>query len=435
GLPDSTLKSRGLNLQWTEQISDVWRSELLLSRQQVELDQRGVWLVDATHPFGCFGWASVKVSGNAACGTRLWDRFTTTTFSPALTARFRMGAAAHVAQVGVDLERTRDDAYMAFPNGFGNLDLALYDYPSASYAAWVEPTAPNPPDQRNTYRSRTVYVQDQIDVGAWHLLASLRHSDIRVTDVNASPVFGQNNVTDNRKLTPRLGVVRDLSASVSAYAGLSQGVKVPVGNIFSTPPKPETSQQKELGLRVKDLGGLSGSLAWFDLARENVAVGDPANPGKSRQSGLQRSRGLELDLRWQASPSLTWLAQASRMKARIEEDTTAANVGKVLFNVPERSARVAVRHDWLQGVAAGFSAGLGVTHHGRLAGDTLNTYFTPAATLWDAQVGYRIGDARYALRVDNLADRKYFVPSTYFSGGQVIPARPRTVQASANFAF
>jgi iron complex outermembrane recepter protein len=107
----------------------------------------------------------------------------------------------------------------------------------------------------------------------------------------------------------------------------------------------------------------------------------------------------------------------------------------VLFNVPERSARVAVRHDCLQGVAAGFSAGLGVTHHGRLAGDTLNTYFTPAATLWDAQVGYRIGDARYALRVDNLADRKYFVPSTYFSGGQVIPARPRTVQASANFAF
>lgn len=435
GLPDSTLKSRGVNLQWDEQLNDVLSSQLLLSRQSVELDQRGVWLVDATNLAGCFGWATAGATGNAACGTRLWDRFTTTTVSPALTARYRTGSMQHTAQVGVDLERTRDDAYMAFPNGFGNLDLAAYNLPSASYAAWVEPTAPNPPDQRNTYRSRTLYVQDQIDVGAWHLLASLRHSDIRVTDVNASPVFGQNNVSDNRKVTPRLGVVRDLPGGLSAFAGLSNGVKVPVGSLFTTPPKPETSQQKELGLRLKDAGGLSGSLAWFDLARENVAVSDPANPGKSRQSGLQRSRGVELDLRWQASPALTWLAQATRMKARIEQDTTAANVGKVLFNVPERSARIAVRHDWLHGTAAGLSAGLGLSHHGRLAGDTTNTHFTPAATVWDAQLGLRAGDARYALRIDNLADKRYFVPSTYFSGGQVIPARPRTLQASATFAF
>ncbi len=435
GQPDNTLESRGVNLQWTQQFNDVWSGQLLLSRQNVELDQRGMWLVNALHPFGCFGWASAGATGNAACGTRLWDQFSTTTVSPALTARFGTGAAQHTAQVGVDWERTRDDAYMAFPNIFGNLDLAAYNLPSASYAAWVEPTVPNPPDQQNTYHSRTIYVQDQMDLGGLHLLVSLRQSDIKITDVNVSPVFGQNNVTENRKFTPRFGAVYDWTAQLSTFAGVSHGVKVPVGNIFSTPPKPETSLQKEIGLRLKDVGGLSGSLAWFDLARENVAVGDPANPGKSRQTGLQRSRGVEADLRWQASPSLAWLAQVTRMKARTEEDTTTANVGKVLFNVPERSARIAGRYEWLQGPAAGLSAGLGLTNHGRLAGDTLNTFFTPSATLWDAQLGYKAGAGRYALRIDNLADKKYFVPSAYFSGGQVIPARPRTLQVSANFAF
>lgn len=435
GQPDNTLKSRGINLQWTQQLDEVWSSQLLLSRQTVELDQRGMWLVNATNAAGCFGWGSAGATGNAACGTRLWDQFSTTTVSPALTARYQAGQARHTAQIGADWERTRDDAYMAFPNGFGNLDLATYNLPGASYAAWVEPTVPNPPDQQNIYRSRTVYAQDQIDLGAWHLLVSLRHSDIKVTDVNVSPVFGQNNVTSNRKLTPRFGAVYDWTAQVSTFVGISHGVKVPVGNIFSTPPKPETSLQKEIGLRLKDLGGVSGSLAWFDLARENVAVADPANPGKSRQTGLQRSRGIEADLRWQASPALALISQVTRMTARTEEDTTAANVGKVLFNVPERSARLAGRYEWLQGPVGGLSAGLGLTHHGRLAGDTTNTFFTPAATLWDAQLGFKASGARYALRIDNLTNKKYFVPSAYFSGGQVIPARPRTVQASANFSF
>ncbi|MBK6717101.1 MAG: TonB-dependent receptor, partial [Burkholderiales bacterium] len=344
------------------------------------------------------------------------------------------GTAQHTAQLGMDWESSRDHEFMAYPNGFGNLDLATYNLPSASYATWSEPAAPDEADQmNNTYRSRTLYVQDQIDIGAWHLLASLRHADIRVSDV--SVVFGQNNVSENRKFTPRFGAVYDWTGQISTFAGVSRGMRVPLYSIFSTPPKPETSLQKEIGLRLKDLGGVSGSLVWFDLARENVAVGDPANPGKSRQTGLQRSRGVEADLRWQATPELAVLAQATRMKARTEEDTNAVNVGKALFNVPESSARIAGRYEWLQGPAAGLSAGLGLTRHGRLAGDTANTFFTQAATLWDAQLGYKVDGARYALGVSNLTDRQYFVPSTYFGGGQVIPARPRTFQASANFSF
>jgi iron complex outermembrane receptor protein len=435
GQPDNTLKSTGLNLQWSQQIDAVWSSQVLLSHQKVELDQRGMWLVNALHPFGCFGWASAGATGNAACGTRLWDEFATTTLSPALTARLATGAVQHTAQIGADFERTRDDAFMAFPNFFGNLDLAAYDLPSTAYATWVEPTAPNPPDQQNTYRSRTVYAQDQMDVGAWHLLVSLRHSDIRVVDVNPSPIFGQNNVSTNRKLTPRFGAVYDWNSRFSSFAGVSHGVKVPVGNIFSTPPKPETSTQKELGLRLKDVAGLSGSLVWFDLARENVAVADPVNLGKSYQAGLQRSRGVEADLRWQASPALALIGQASRLRARTEEDSNPASVGKILFNVPQRSGRLAAHYDWLNGPVNGLSAGLGLTKQGRLAGDAANSFFTPAATVFDAQLGYKLGQARYALRIDNLTDKQYFVPSTYFGGGQVIPARPRTVQATANFSF
>jgi iron complex outermembrane receptor protein len=53
----------------------------------------------------------------------------------------------------------------------------------------------------------------------------------------------------------------------------------------------------------------------------------------------------------------------------------------------------------------------------------------------DAQVSYQSKQLRYGLAVSNLLDKQYLVPSAYFGGGQVTPATPRSVTASAVFSF
>jgi iron complex outermembrane receptor protein len=83
----------------------------------------------------------------------------------------------------------------------------------------------------------------------------------------------------------------------------------------------------------------------------------------------------------------------------------------------------------------GLGVGLGLKHHGALKGDAANTFETPAATVFDAQVSYRVRSARLGLVVDNLTDRKYWVPSRYFGGGQVTPAPRRSVAATASWQF
>ena len=65
----------------------------------------------------------------------------------------------------------------------------------------------------------------------------------------------------------------------------------------------------------------------------------------------------------------------------------------------------------------------------------LPSFFTPATTVWDAQVSYQTRNARYGVAVSNLLDAQYFVPSAYFGGGQLMPAAPRTITASAVFSF
>ena len=68
-----------------------------------------------------------------------------------------------------------------------------------------------------------------------------------------------------------------------------------------------------------------------------------------------------------------------------------------------------------------------------LKGDAGNTYETPAATVFDAQASYRVGSVRLGLVLDNLTDRKYWVPSRYFGGGQVTPAPRRSVAATVSW--
>ncbi len=226
-----------------------------------------------------------------------------------------------------------------------------------------------------------------------------------------------------------------MTPQVSTFVGYSEDIKVPILAKFATPPKPEESKQTEIGFRLKDLNGVSATLAWFDLIRKNAAVADTANPSFSIQTGLQQSRGVDLDLRWQASSSLSLIAALTSQTAVIVQDTTVARVNKQLFNVPKQTARLAGRYDVNGGDWAGLGFGLGVTHHSSLPGDTTNTFFTPSATVADAQVSYKLRDMKLGLSISNLFDKKYYVPSAYFGGGQVIPALPRTVSATANFSF
>jgi iron complex outermembrane receptor protein len=427
GLPDTVQESDGINIRWDQRLNDVWSFQLIAGRNSADIDQRGVFVTP-------FGVAPLTGSTTSLAGVRLWNGIDTTSLSPSLTGKFVTGVARHTLSAGVDYEKTTDNAFMTFSNGFGGT-LGSIDLLAPNFPAWVEAPTPSPADQQNIYKSTVAYVQDQIDIGSWHLLGSLRHSRISVTDVN--PAFGYNNRSTNTKTTPRLGAVYDVNSQVSVFAGHSQAIKVPLFGYYLTPPKPEEFKQTEVGLRFNSLGGVSATVALFDLTRHNATVTDPTTFA-AYQTGQQRSKGLDADVRWQATPELVWVAAYSHQTAKTTEDAFApSQVGQPLFNVPEQQLRLAARYDVRSGALAGWGAGLGLTHRSKLRGHAANTpaFFTPAVTVFDAQVSYRTQAARYAIAIGNLTNKQYYAPAAYFSGGQVIPALPRTVSLSAQFSF
>jgi iron complex outermembrane receptor protein len=434
GLPDTTQKSRGLNVQWTQVLSDDWTLKALAAHSTAEVDQRGVFPFPygRTSLFGSGFGSSVNLAG-----LRLWEKLTSDTLQVSLNTSIKSGSALHRISFGVDRDETRDDAFLAFANSpsFTPVNLLSYVRP-----AWGEPAVPAAANQQqNRSTSTVVFVQDQIQVGSWHLHGSLRHTRTTGKDYYVDPVMETNinNQSINNKVSPRFGAVFDASDVVSFFGGYSQMSRVPFGSLFSVAPKMEEAEQKELGFRIKGWQGLSATAALFDIQRKNAAVADPdpLKPGFSVQTGVQQAKGLDVDVRWQASPSLAWIAAYTHQTAEITQDTNAAWVGKRLFNVPEQTLRVAARYDVRQGEWRGLGLGLGASYRSNLAGDTNNTFLMPAVTLWDAQASYKRGDIQYSASISNLLNKQYYAPMAYFGGGQVVPGLPRSLVVGISTKF
>src|SRR6185436_7448152 len=92
----------------------------------------------------------------------------------------------------------------------------------------------------------------------------------------------------------------------------------------------EESQQTEAGVKANLWGGKAqATLAIYDLERENVAI--PDRTGITRQSGSQRSRGVELELAAEPLPRLRTFFSYAYTDAELTEFAELVLVG---FNPP-----------------------------------------------------------------------------------------------------
>ena len=170
-----------------------------------------------------------------------------------------------------------------------------------------------------------VFLQDHLT--AWerlHLLGGVRLVGLQVDHQFAT----ENSIglatryqKDYLELAPRLGAVVDLGAGISTFAAFSEGLRGVLNYTGKEAPEPERSTMTEAGFKfANDDLHLSGSLAAYQLIRENVPTANPFIPGSTVQIGEQQSKGIELDLTWQPSPAFSLLAAYAYTDAQVTED-------------------------------------------------------------------------------------------------------------------
>jgi iron complex outermembrane receptor protein len=269
----------------------------------------------------------------------------------------------------------------------------------------------------NQYQNSGVTAQLQSNIyDKIHFLGAVR---LALTDINSNEyaVTPPNQfVTNEVRPLPRLGLMYDVTDWMGVYGSYSEGLRA-VAFFNGKPgdkPKPEGSQQYEVGIKLNGILGFSGTIDYFDLTRTNVPITPPGSVTQ-RQSGQQHSDGIEADIVWQPTQNVSFLAAFAHINARVSKDENTKLIDSRLPGVPMNSGRL-----WgnlsLDGDLQGWSIGAGLYS---ATGQTITIgepWLTRGYITFDANIAYKNDNFSFALTGKNLGNQQYLVQYPFFDG-------------------
>lgn len=428
--PPTTIENTMLTAELRHDFADTLQGVVALRRYESSFREYG------TFPFPAAPVAGTTYTfASAILPTDVEETFA----SASLIWRTGAGLLSHQILAGVDYDETDYRAELGFLTDLffttGLLGSIDYANPSTNQP-WVAPLATDL--QVDSLRTTAAYVQDQIAIGdRLGVTLGLRWTKLDVADTYTSFgfTFAQNHESYD-KVTPRIGATYELLDGVSAFAGYSEGFQGVLVFTGVTPPEPETSHSLEGGVKfASPIEGLTGTVALYEIRRQNVATADPINPGFSVQTGEQRARGLEVDLVYEPSSALSILASYAYTDAEVTEDNRGAYQGDRLSRVPEHSGRLAVRYRFQGETLSGLEVGGGVTYAGERELTLPNSTTVDGLALVDAQASYDFGPASLSLSVVNLTDALEYAPYQYLARAVVMPTQPRSAYLTLRTEF
>ncbi|EIS3745394.1 TonB-dependent siderophore receptor [Aeromonas hydrophila] len=290
-------------------------------------------------------------------------------------------------------------------------------------------------DANHKVRGYGLYVQDQLSLGDWHLLAGLRRDDFTVTSRRND--LNKEETVSVSSLSPRLGLVWNPIEEHAFYASYSKTFTPVGGELIGITPgdknnnlDPQHTRLYEGGVKSDWLDGrLATTLSLYRLEMYNKRSKDPLDPTKVILTGLQRTEGIELSARAQLTDEL-YLRGGIAIQDAEQVKADADLQGKRPMNVSRQNGELFAGY---QSGQQGWFGETGVTAVGDRFADNANTTTLPGYARFDARAGYRWQQWETQLSVENLTDHDYFVSAT--SASQIMPGTPRQLHLSAAYRF
>ena len=317
-----------------------------------------------------------------------------------LVADFATGPLAHTLLIGAEYAG-QDTANARGDTVFSD---TLDDQTTIGLAAPLDIPAF---DFSNTVRDResevevlSVYVQDQVDIGAHlKLVAGLRFDqfDITVDDIQNQTRFERTD----EEVSPRVGLIYKPAVNLSAYVSYSQSFLPRSGDQFlslsdtSSQLDPEEFENREIGLKWDIRPDLSLTTAYFELDRDTAEL---TPDGEDRFTTTSETSGFEIQLDgtltnwWRVTAGYSYL------------DSTLAS-GSDRAQVPENMASIWNRFEVTRALGLAF----GVTYQDEQFASADNSVTLPDYTRVDAAAYYTLDSGTVLqLNIENLTDEDYF---------------------------
>ncbi|MFZ2871708.1 TonB-dependent siderophore receptor [Zavarzinia sp.] len=348
-----------------------------------------------------------------------WTIFNTDT---AAEARFATGPLGHFIALGVDYTRYQEDSI-----GSDFSAMSFIDAYDPVYNGTL-PAQPLTSPSSSELDALGVYLQDQIRWNTVTLTLGGRFDRAKADE--------SGDKSDDDKFSPKVGATWEFTPGFAVYANYAESFRpqpsTPVGSIGGPNAEPETGTNYEIGLKADSTDGtLGGTFAVYQLTRQNVA--SDTGLGFYAVTGEERSRGVELDLRWSPLDGLDLIGSYSYTDTEVTDDEDPTKVGDAMRNVPPHMVSGWAHYRLQEGPLEGLGFGLGVRHYTEQEGTLSNSFKLPAYTLVDAALSYEEGPFHARLNVMNLFDEEYYVGS--YSDFYVLPGAPTEARLTVGYTF
>lgn len=336
-----------------------------------------------------------------------------------LEGRFATGAVRHQLLLGLDMVRSRQVERSAFDSSdIPGSGLTPIDVFTPTYTGYSPPARSDfGPATRLEHAG--VYLQDQLRFGdGWLVVAGLRHD-------RANNKLEGSEDEKSQATTKRLALLRTLPGGWSPYVSYSESFTPVAGrSLAGTRFKPTRGEQVELGLKLQpEDRDYSAGIAVFELKENNRLVPSPDNPLDSVQAGETKNRGVELEVTGKLTP---WFEVAAHYNY-LDIDGSRDDPNLIFGGNPRHQAAV-----WGKAsIAQGWALALGLRYFSSFTDGPAPT--VPALRLVDGALSYDSGPWRYALTVQNLADKSYV--STCAARGDCFYGARRTAIVSATYRY
>ncbi|AXX86222.1 TonB-dependent siderophore receptor [Malaciobacter marinus] len=318
----------------------------------------------------------------------------------------------------------------------GSSNIAMHPY-NINLSNPVYEQHINPVDSYNITRDMS---QAKTSVKSWGMFLQ---DSINLTDkliFNAGLRYSESKPQEGQKsdaITPSFGLVYHITNKTSLYTSYSESFTPnsaidKSGNVLD----PETGKGYEFGIKQKLFNDkLNLTTAVFKIEKENIALADPNAPslsGWSVPSGKQESHGFEIDLVGDITQNWSMIASYGYTKTKDKN-----NDDNNLRNIPKHTANIFTKYKLSAFDLANFYVGAGARYIGSKYADDANSIKLDSTIVYNATIGYKKGNWKANLSVQNLTDEEYVDGSASgtTSDTRVYIGEPRAVLATISYKF
>jgi iron complex outermembrane recepter protein len=323
-------------------------------------------------------------------------------------AKFLTGPLAHKFLFGVDYQHYQERLY--FAQSLGN-PINVFDPDYGDF--FISPPV-NEIDSNQILNQTGIYAQDQIKLDRWLFTLGVRgdFTDTSTRFFNDTGVTGDQS---DQAFTQRYGLTYLFDGGWAPYFSYATSFAPQIGTNQTTRTAfaPTTGEQYEVGLKYQPTGyNALFTLAAYHLTQQNVPSTTPEL--LQTQTGEVRARGIEFEAKFDLTQNFNVVGSYTYNEAEVTEDGDPARIGLVPQNAPRQTAALWGYYTFHDGWTNGLGFGAGVRYVDKTAGDTDNTFFVSAHTLFDLAAAYDFGKLSpnlegmsVQLNVQNVGDLTY----------------------------